>query len=200
MGIHPTGGNRENGERTNSCSNSPSVAFTLVELLVVLSIISILAALLLPALSRAKESGRSAACLGNLHQIGIALQLYVDESHNRMPTLYDLSTNNPPPPPTQSIDCVLAAQLGSPKILRCPSDNQQIFELTRSSYGWNPLVNGQDADHLRVFGQSLPGVKVALAFDKQNFHAALGASHSQNFLYADGHLKNRLELPGAKPQ
>ena len=69
--------------------SKPAIGFSLVELLVTVAIIAVLAALLLPALSRAKESGRTTACQGNLHQIGIALQLYVSESGNRMPTLHD---------------------------------------------------------------------------------------------------------------
>src|ERR1700744_4522106 len=52
-------------------------AFTLIELLVVIAIISILAALLLPTIGRSKESARAAVCLSNLHQVGIALQIYV---------------------------------------------------------------------------------------------------------------------------
>ncbi len=61
-------------------------AFTLIELLVVIAIIAILAALLLPALSQAKERGRCSRCISNLHQMGLALTLYSDDSNGLVVT------------------------------------------------------------------------------------------------------------------
>jgi len=68
-------------------------AFTLVELLVVLAIIAILAAILLPALARGKDSARRAQCTGNLHQFGIATQMYWDD-HNGDCFRYVFGTTN----------------------------------------------------------------------------------------------------------
>ena len=60
-------------------------AFTLVKLLVVIAIIGILAALLLPALSMAKSYARSVSCKNRLHQMGVALQMYVHDDQNQYP-------------------------------------------------------------------------------------------------------------------
>ncbi len=70
-------------------------AFTLIELLVVIAIIAILAAFLLPALARAKQSSQRAACLSNLKQIGIAFDLYLDDNAGRFPDRRDLKSSLP---------------------------------------------------------------------------------------------------------
>src|SRR5277367_830513 len=115
-------------------------AFTLIEMLVVLAIVGIVAALLLPALARTREAGRTTACLSNLHQIGLGLQIYVQDNQNLMPVMYDRSTNsavtNGP-----SINIVLLSFVsGNSNVFRCPSDFENLYQLTGSSYSWNSLL------------------------------------------------------------
>lgn len=87
-------------------------AFTLIELLVVIAIIAALAALLLPGLSQAKESGRRTACLNNLRQLSLAARLYaLDEDGNLPPRLTSAQW------PSQ-----LKSEYVDLRVIICPSD------------------------------------------------------------------------------
>ena len=66
----------------NKITATKHQAITLIEMLVVIAIIAILAALLLPALAKAKERGRRAKCISNLRQVGIAITLYADDNND----------------------------------------------------------------------------------------------------------------------
>lgn len=138
--------------------------FTLVELLVVIAIIGILAALLLPVLSRAKADARSTTCKARLHQMGLALQSYVNENAARYPSYY-----------SGSRDPSLNASVGSPNtrfwwaklaayyplkwtdpIYHCPGYRGVIggLEITNRSVGNGPPFGGYAYN---ANGVSMPG-------------------------------------------
>ena len=82
-------------------------AFTLLEILIVLAIIGLLAALIFPVLGRAREAGRRSACISNLRQIGLAFQLYEQDHRKRLPS---------------RLSGIYPAYLNDARLFLCPSD------------------------------------------------------------------------------
>jgi prepilin-type N-terminal cleavage/methylation domain-containing protein/prepilin-type processing-associated H-X9-DG protein len=122
--------------RCGVCYNMTSRrGFTLIELLVVIAIIAILAALLLPVLSRAKQKATQTTCINSLKQIGTGLQMYVDEHGNTFPAAASRNFGYTPEdwiywrknelmyPPVERSPIIAALANASAKLLKCPMDD-----------------------------------------------------------------------------
>jgi prepilin-type N-terminal cleavage/methylation domain-containing protein len=176
--------------------------FTVVELLVVISVITVLASLLLPALSRSKALASQTQCAGNLRQIGIAIRLYSTENQGRVPTFAsDQSFWRDDLQPFLGLQSVPSK---SDRVFICPSDKEWFkFPYTShafSSYHYNGFHIGSDAEPRRQWeldgvtdpSRTVLNAEACARFPWFSFHQPIRGPLYRKypmslFLFVDGH-------------
>jgi prepilin-type N-terminal cleavage/methylation domain-containing protein/prepilin-type processing-associated H-X9-DG protein len=162
--------------------------FTLIELLVVIAIIGILAGILLPVLSRARESARKTQCMSNVKQIGMGLIMYANENSEAFPS--DTAAGA-----MASLTLLYDTYISDNKVFNCPSDTLvsaasnasmsvgTAFTSTQCSYGYDRSHTQADDADVALAADRPPGTPSATA------NSANHNGRGQNVVYIDGHVE-----------
>jgi len=177
--------------RPSDISNASSLTgFTLVEVLVVLSIMAMLLGILMPALAAARRVAYKTGCKENLHGCAIAFRMYLDDNKNIMPTITNMPNLHLIPNPIP-ITSVLGKYLSGPEALKCPADPQaKYFREQGSSYEYNVMLAEQVIEKSRL-AQRFGTNEVFLLRDYSAFHGTVGKAGSVMYLYADTLVADR---------
>ena len=164
-----------------------------MELIVTIGIIALLASVLLPAVSKAREKGKKMFCVNNLRQIGQALEMYFAENNFRYPFAAGKPSDSPECP---AICDILKPYLsGKIEVFRCPSDTGNYYQTEGTSYEWNRFLNGKSYDYAVIYNYPPLGgrVRMPVMWDFENFHGKSVEAGGKNILYTDSRVGN-LEL------
>jgi prepilin-type N-terminal cleavage/methylation domain-containing protein/prepilin-type processing-associated H-X9-DG protein len=166
------------------------LAFTLIEMLVVMAIITLLAGLLAPSFERAMQKARSMKCTGNLHAIGVAASLAATDNNNKYPKI-DQAGAPIYTPQGPNIVTALGPYGIATNVVQCPVDVANApssFTKYGSSYEWDPVFDEEPLNETAVyitptFIIPVNSSRVRLAMDFTGVH-----NGRPNVIYGDGHV------------